>query len=202
MNIREQIEERKNQIVAMEQRKSAAADRIQELETERRKLIVPARAGNNQAAQQRIANIDEEMAAARRDIADDEKAIADLTAELEPLRSQSAVEEHKRQRDGLRKRVADAAKRAAAIRQRFDEFTREVTASIEEGASISAALRGLDAEAAELGLDRLPSLTQVNGLATNVLGRMVNAHPSLPETDVPKQLDSFAGQLAAVAERL
>lgn len=202
MTAKEQITSRESQMVTIEQRKMNALDSIQELEAERRKLIVPARAGNNQAAQQRLAQIDEQIAASRRDIADDEKAIAEINAELEPLRIQLAIEEHKRKRAALCKRVSEAANRAQANQAKFEEFTRGVTESIDDGASIGAELNKLDAEARELGLAPLPSITQVNGLRANVLGVMVKAHPSLPGTDVPKQLDYFVSQLAAVASKL
>jgi hypothetical protein len=194
MSIREKIVAREAQIAALERAKSSALLNVDGLESERKKLIVPARAGKNKAAQERLAMIDQEIATMRRGIADDEAAIAEIAKELEPLRAQLASEEDKRKREELSVMVQDAIKRALANQRRLQEFMAGIDASIADARSIAACARELRDGPG------FPDL--VSGLNLNVVAAIRNAHPSIPGTDVPKQVDRFIGALENLANEI
>lgn len=187
----------------MQQRKTEALEQIGKMEAERKKFIVPARADNDQAAREQLAEIDGRISAARRDMADDEAAIAEITRELQPLRAQLAIEQHKAKRQQLRKQVQIAAAQADANRIQLQKFKESVSASIDDASRIGKALQELADEARELGLEIVPStLTQTQGLITNVLGAIQKPTRALPYTDATEQLDRFAAQLDSIASQL
>lgn len=123
----------------------ATQQRVAELEAEREKLVVPARVDRDTAAQKRIREIDEELLALQRDLADDQAAAHDLSGRLERVRKARLLAEWDRERGEIRKLLVNRSAGTAVgeileLATRFEEALRKLQA---EDTALSEALTKL-----------------------------------------------------------
>lgn len=174
--LQQQMEDRQDKVAALERSKSSAIIDIEGLEAERRKLIVPARAGNNKAAQDRIALLDENLAKARRDMQDDDAAMTTLNEEIEGLRAQITEAEEAERRKQIGKRAKASAERARETVKRVHELIAATKQSLDDAAALGrdldlslqvSALGSflVDLQGSNVDLRRVSPLAQMEQLA-------------------------------------
>lgn len=191
--LEQQIASYEGQIAGLERSAISAAIEVEGLEVERKKLIVPARAGNNKAAQDRLALIDQEIATARRGIADDEAAIAEIAKELQPLRAQLAEAAKDAKREELREVAIMAYRRA----QKNSSLAQQLIAGVEESIK-DMALLGPSLGEFGLSLSHWPGQAQLRSL----LAHMEGAHAADRSTSVSAMLEKVANSFGNVQANL
>jgi chromosome segregation ATPase len=125
------------------ERSLAESHRLREnLVAERGPLVVPARAGKNAAAQNRLRAIDKQLTPLRRDIADDEAALSELKEQAQSARNALYAAEWEERRAEVREllvrrqksetagKIQEAARTLAALLERSREQDDRLKAEI------------------------------------------------------------------------
>lgn len=116
--LQQQIKEREDKIARIQQSKTGFEQQLGMLRTEEHSLIVSARTGD-EAAKTRLSQIRQDVKTAEREIQDDAAAIAEITRELDQLRTALAREQNEATRQKLLREVSKFAKRAEEARERI-----------------------------------------------------------------------------------
>ncbi len=100
-DLRARVPDLKEQVEKLESSLASSRARLLNLLTERSTLVLPARSGKDRSAQKRLDSVDEQTPVLKRDIADDETALADLRREF--VSAENAVELHEWEYSGARR---------------------------------------------------------------------------------------------------
>jgi hypothetical protein len=192
VELQQEIKSREEQSAVLERRRSGALINIEGLELERKKLIVPARAGNNKAAQERINLLDGEIFQARRGMADDDAAIAQINQQIDEISQQVSAEEEKEERSRMRKIVSAAAKRA---RENSGALSR-LSAGLEQSADELLQLNGLNLlEGVSLDLRHLSTVR-------SLLGEIEGTHAEARAMSYAARLEQVAYCLESLSSKI
>ncbi len=159
-DLRARAGELKGQVEKLELSLGSSRGRLQELLAERSTLILPARSGNDPSAQKRLNAIDEQSAVLKRDVADDETALAELRAQFTSAESDAELAEWEIRRAEVRKFITArlTGKTAAAIEKAIDSLATALKAARDEDESIARAVASFAP-----GLHRRGRMTQQSG---------------------------------------
>ena len=116
------------------------------LVAERGPLVLPARSQKDSRAQKRLNAIDEQLIPLKRDIADDEAALAELSAQLVLARNDVERAEWELRRVAVRRMIESCAqgKRAAMIEKAVNALSDTLQAAKDEDDAIRAAMLSFD----------------------------------------------------------
>jgi ParB-like chromosome segregation protein Spo0J len=108
---------------------SASSAKLQEIEAERTRLLLPSRTGDKEA-QGALSRIDKEIEQLARQARDDKEALSQAQQKVEQLRAQLAVAERERERQRVRQAVQ--ARLDAKLERRAAELVRDLDAVLDE----------------------------------------------------------------------
>ena len=128
----EEVKGREEAIARLARRRDDAASRINDLQKERKSVLIAARAQDDATASIRLREIDEAIQSARREQVSDAEVIVELSAQLEPVRSQLQTATRQAQREQLRRAIATYLGAVESALTRMGELLGEA-AKIGEG---------------------------------------------------------------------
>jgi len=129
IDLRNRISDLERDIERIDGSLAESRRRRENLVAERGPLVLPARSQKNAAAQNRLHAIDEDLPQILRDIADDEAALAELTAQLTAAKNGLALAEWESERARVRKVLA--ARSVSKIGENLEKAARDLAAAVE-----------------------------------------------------------------------
>lgn len=123
----------------------ASQEQVSKLEAERKPCALAARVDQDKDAQKRLGQIDAELESLRRDIRDDNDAIAHASQKLATLRADLAAAEEESRREGVRRLIR--ARLQAGLEQRVAGLVEQLKAEVQnllaKDQEIASALKAL-----------------------------------------------------------